>query len=144
MNKKTIFILIAVMVCIYLIGYLIIAVADSQSKAPLLLVDTPKDSTHQVGSVMNVLLFKQNHIYYYNGTETGKGKSVSLEELGNILTTMKRSADSARFTIIIKPAKNVSYKNLSDVIHQMATHDILKFATADISDGEKECIKNIQ
>lgn len=143
MDKKIFLVLIAAIVgCI---AGTFISCNDSPGE-PLHLA-LPKDvDTFSMpkGPIVTLLLMKNTRIYYYEGAGAVNGKTVSLEEIGDMLEEKKKSPDSATFTVVIKPVKDASYKSIVNVLDQMQVHDIKKYALVDISNNEQKLVNNIQ
>jgi len=105
--------------------------------------------------VLTILMGADNHIYYYEGQLKSDGSnflSASYNGENSIRDViMKKKADvRSRATdpnnpekdlvIVIKPAKECTYKNVIDILDEMAINVVKKYALVDISDGESQLV----
>jgi biopolymer transport protein ExbD len=144
MSKKTIVIIVTVVLCVYLIRVFIFSTTMTQAEAMKLglpkSMSLPADKTDSaaVNGVMTFLLLEHDSIYCYTGNKLVNGQYMSYAELGNALLKKKQSTDSAHFVVVIKPARSSNYKNFVNILDQMAISNIKRYVTVDLSDEEQE------
>ena len=105
--------------------------------------------------VLTILLGADNHLYYYEGQLLPDGSnflSASFNGENSIRDViMKKKADvRSRATdptnpekdlvIVIKPSVESTYKNVIDILDEMAINVVKKYALVDISDGEGQLV----
>ena len=105
--------------------------------------------------VLTILLGADNHVYYYEGQLKPDGSnflSASYNGENSIRDViMKKKADvRSRATdptnpekdlvIVIKPSVESTYKNVIDILDEMAINVVKKYALVDISDGEGQLV----
>ena len=105
--------------------------------------------------VLTILLGADNHLYYYEGQLLPDGSnflSASYNGENSIRDViMKKKADvRSRATdptnpekdlvIVIKPSVESTYKNVIDILDEMAINVVKKYALVDISDGEGQLV----
>jgi len=144
-----------------LITFFIFTTTMSQPTAmKLILPDDkvkPEDQNKAKESgVLTILMGSDNHIYYYEGQLKPDGSnflSASYNGENSIRDViMKKKADvRSRATdptnpekdlvIVIKPSVECTYKNVIDILDEMAINVVKKYALVDISDGEGQLVK---
>ena len=144
-----------------LITFFIFTTTMSQPTAmKLILPDDkvkPEDQNKAKESgVLTILMGSDNHIYYYEGQLKPDGSnflSASYNGENSIRDViMKKKADvRSRATdptnpekdlvIVIKPSAECTYKNVIDILDEMAINVVKKYALVDISDGEGQLVK---
>lgn len=93
---------------------------------------------------LTLLLGKDNNVFYYEGMLKDDGsnfKSSNFKEIRNIIIDKKRSTDTADLVLVIKPSEECTYKNVVDILDEMAINMIKRYALVDISDVENQLIK---
>ena len=68
-------------------------------------------------------------------------KSSNFKEIRNIIIDKKRSTDTADLVLVIKPSEECTYKNVVDILDEMAINMIKRYALVDISEVENQLIK---
>lgn len=106
--------------------------------------------------VLTILMGADNHIYYYEGQLKPDGSnflSASFNGENSIRDVIlkkkadvrSRSADAENpykdFVVVIKPSVECNYKNVIDILDEMAINVVKKYALVDISDGEAQLVK---
>ncbi len=144
-----------------LITFFIFTTTMSQPTAmKLILPDDkvkPEDQNKAKESgVLTILMGNDNHIYYYEGQLKPDGSnflSASYNGENSIRDViLKKKADvRSRATdptnpekdlvIVIKPSVECTYKNVIDILDEMAINVVKKYALVDISDGEGQLVK---
>ena len=106
--------------------------------------------------VLTILMGADNHIYYYEGQLKSDGsnflsasyngensiRDVILKKKADVRS---RSTDAENpykdFVVVIKPSVDCNYKNVIDILDEMAINVVKKYALVDISDGESQLVK---
>jgi biopolymer transport protein ExbD len=106
--------------------------------------------------VLTILMGADNHIYYYEGQLKPDGSNFlsasfngenSIREviLKKKADVRSRSTDNENpykdFVVVIKPSADCNYKNVIDILDEMAINVVKKYALVDISDGESQLVK---
>ena len=106
--------------------------------------------------VLTILMGADNHIYYYEGQLKSDGSnflSASFNGENSIRDVIlkkksevrSRSTDAENpykdFVVVIKPSVDCNYKNVIDILDEMAINVVKKYALVDISDGESQLVK---
>ncbi|MFN8164634.1 MAG: hypothetical protein U0X76_00280 [Bacteroidia bacterium] len=55
-----------------------------------------------------------------------------------------KAAEKKGLIVLIKPDETSKYKNLVDILDEMLVCNVARYAIVDLSDSEKELIKNTQ
>ncbi|MCB9034306.1 MAG: biopolymer transporter ExbD [Chitinophagales bacterium] len=109
--------------------------------------------TVKESKVLNLILDKDNKIWYYNGTTVVglKTTDFSPEGLRDIIYKKQKEVD-AKFgkdkdgdtetIVLIKYTKDANYKNLVDVLDEMDITKTKIYSIQDLSDIEQEAVDN--
>ncbi|MBT9484657.1 biopolymer transporter ExbD [Sediminibacterium sp.] len=132
-----------------LITFFIFTTTMSQPTAMRLFLpkdaDKPEDQNKAKESgVITLLLGKDNNVFYYEGQLASDGanfKSSNFKEIRTILIDKKRNTPEKDLVVIIKPSADCTYKNVVDVLDEMAINVLKKYALVDISEGEAALVK---
>ncbi len=132
-----------------LITFFIFTTTMSQPTAMKLIIpkdaDKPEDQNKAKESgVITILLGKDNNVFYYEGQLKVDGsnfKSSSFKEIRNVLIDKKRNTPEKDLVVILKPSSECNYKNLIDILDEMAINVLKRYALVDISDGEEQLVK---
>lgn len=132
-----------------LITFFIFTTTMSQPTAMRLFLpkdaDKPEDQNKAKESgVITLLLGKDNNVFYYEGQLESNGsnfKSSNFKEIRSILIDKKRNTPVKDLVVIIKPSADCTYKNVVDVLDEMAINVLKKYALVDISEGEAALVK---
>jgi biopolymer transport protein ExbD len=109
--------------------------------------DTPneKDQTHiKQSGALTILLGKDNNVFYYESEldPTGKNfKSSNFKDIRSVIVGKKASTKDSDFFVVIKPDDECSYRNVIDILDEMAINVVKRYALVDISVGESQLIK---
>lgn len=95
-------------------------------------------------SALTILLGKDDNVYYYEGTlqvdATGNNfKSSNFKEIRKEIIQKKQATDST-FMVIIKPGNTCDYKNVVDVLDEMAINMVGRYALVDIDPQEQQLV----
>jgi len=106
--------------------------------------------------VLTILMGADNHIYYYEGQLKPDGsnflsasyngensiRDVILKKKADVRSRSKDSENPYKdFVVVIKPGAECNYKNVIDILDEMAINVVKKYALVDISDGEAQLVK---
>ncbi|MFP5041342.1 ExbD/TolR family protein [Parasediminibacterium sp. JCM 36343] len=107
--------------------------------------DKPQDETKiKETGALTILLGKDNHVFYYESTLDPAGKnflSSSFKDIRNVIIAKKRSTPDKDFFVVIKPNEECTYRNVIDLLDEMAINVVKRYALVDISVGENQLVK---
>ncbi len=93
---------------------------------------------------LTLLLGKNNHIYYYEGQlqdNFTNVKASSFKEIRDVILNKKKNTDPKNFMVIIKPGNESTYKNVVDILDEMAINDIDRYALINnVEDSDQQAI----
>lgn len=132
-----------------LITFFIFTTTMSQPTAMKLFLpkdaDKPEDQNKAKESgVITILLGKDNNVFYYEGQLKPDGsnfKSSSFKEIRTVLINKKRNTPEKDLVVILKPSSECNYKNVIDILDEIAINVLKRYALVDISDGEEQLVK---
>lgn len=120
---------------------------------------------------LTILLGKDNHVFYYEGKLSPDGsnfKSASFNgdnSIRDVIINKKKSVIASHvhvascqkiweanggdqtscrdrdFVVVIKPGDESTYKNVVDILDEMAINVVKKYALVEISEGEAQLVK---
>lgn len=106
--------------------------------------DKPEEQTKTKESgVLTLLLGNNNNVFYYEGQLKPDGsnfKSSNFKEIRDVLINKKRSTPPDDFMVVIKPNEESTYKNVVDMLDEIAINVVKRYALVDISDSENQLI----
>jgi len=106
--------------------------------------------------VLTILMGADNHIYYYEGQLKSDGsnflsasyngensiRDVILKKKADVRSRSRDTENPYKdFVVVIKPGAECNYKNVVDILDEMAINVVKKYALVDISDGEAQLVK---
>ncbi len=106
--------------------------------------------------VLTILMGADNHIYYYEGQLKSDGsnflsasfngensiRDVILKKKADVRSRSRDAENPYKdFVVVIKPSADCNYKNVIDILDEMAINVVKKYALVDISDGESQLVK---
>jgi biopolymer transport protein ExbD len=113
--------------------------------------DKPEDQNAvKQSGVLTILLGKDNHVFYYEGmldnsNASSKFKSANFgngdDGIRNIILKKKVNTPDADFVVVLKPNPECTYRNVVDILDEMAINVVKRYALVDISDVENQLIK---
>jgi biopolymer transport protein ExbD len=132
-----------------LITFFIFTTTMSQPTAMKLFLpkdaDKPEDQNKAKESgVITILLGKDNNVFYYEGQLKVDGsnfKSSSFKEIRTVLIDKKRNTSEKDLVVILKPSSECNYKNVIDILDEMAINVLKRYALVDISEDEEQLVK---
>jgi len=106
--------------------------------------DKPQDDTKIKNTgALTVLLGKDDNVFYYEGILDPAGKnfkSSSLKTIRDVIINKKIGTSDKDFFVVIKPNDECTYKDVINVLDEMAINVVKRYALVDISDGENQLI----
>ena len=132
-----------------LITFFIFTTTMSQATAMRLFLpkdaDKPEDQNKAKESgVITILLGKDNHVYYYEGSldnSASNFKTSSFKEIRNVLIDKKARTPEKDLVVVIKPSDESTYKNVVDILDEMAINILKRYALVDILDIEAQLVQ---
>ena len=132
-----------------LITFFIFTTTMSQPTAMKLFLpkdaDKPEDQNKAKESgVITILLGKDNNVFYYEGQLTPNAsnfKSSSFKEIRTVLIDKKRNTPETDLVVILKPSSECTYKNVIDILDEMAINILKRYALVDILPIEESLVK---
>jgi len=106
--------------------------------------DKPEDQTKAKESgVLTIMMGRDNNVFYYEGQLKPDGsnfKTSNFKEIRDVLIDKKRRTPPEDFVVVIKPNEESTYKNVVDMLDEIAINVIKRYALVDISDSENQLI----
>lgn len=132
-----------------LITFFIFTTTMSQPTAMKLFLpkdaDKPEDQNKAKESgVITILLGKDDNVFYYEGQlDNGASnfKSSTFKEIRNVLLDKKARTPEKDLVIVLKPSEECTYRNVVDILDEMAINVCKRYALVDISPVESQLIK---
>ena len=126
-----------------LITFFICTTALSKPTAMRLILPADGNpSVTKLSSVITLLLGKNNSIYYYEGADPAKGKTVDQRSIRSILLDKKYRTDTAWFEVILKPSTDATYGNTVNILDEMKIDAINHFVLTDITPYEYQLMNS--
>ena len=134
-----------------LITFFILATTLSKPSAMTLNVPdkTIKEETEPIkaSNVMTVFLGKDNKIFYIFGKAANEEPEVKATGYGyefrQALMENVKKVGGEKFVVVIKPTKQSTYKNMVDVLDEMAITKLKRYALVDqLTPDEKKLLKD--
>jgi biopolymer transport protein ExbD len=142
------------------LGFLLITFfifTTTMSQPTALKLNLPKDTDKpeeqnkaKESGALTILLGKDNHVFYYEGILTTENASANFKSanfgsgddgIRKVILRKKASTNEKDLVIVIKPSDECAYKNVVDILDEMAINLIKRYALVDISDVEVQLIK---
>ena len=148
MKKKFILIILLIGVVIIIsITFFIFTTTMSQPTAMKLLLPksdpTAVDSTSK--TAISLLLFNDDDVYAYQGTEYSKGAIYKTTgSLREYLIQIKKEANDRSFAVIIKPLTSATYKNTVNVLDEMTINNIRRYSMIDANEQDQKIIESLR
>jgi hypothetical protein len=107
--------------------------------------DKPEDQNKAKQSgVITVLLGKDDNVFYYEGildNTASNFKSSTFKEIRNVLLDKKSRTPEKDLVVVLKPSEECTYKNVVDILDEMAINVLKRYALVDITKDETQLIK---
>ncbi|MFZ2784783.1 MAG: biopolymer transporter ExbD [Sediminibacterium sp.] len=135
-----------------LITFFIFTTTMSQPTAMKLFLpkdaDKPEDQNKAKESgVITILLGKDNNVFYFEGqldNTASNFKSSNFKEIRTVLIDKKRRTPEKDLVVVLKPSSECTYRNVVDILDEMAINVLKRYALVDISPIEEELVKKSQ
>lgn len=132
-----------------LITFFIFTTTMSQPTAMKLFLpqdaDKPEDQNKAKESgVITILLGKDNTVFYYEGqldVSASNFKSSSFKEIRTVLIDKKQRTPEKDLVVVLKPSDECTYRNVIDILDEMAINVLKRYALVDITDVEEKLVK---
>ncbi len=107
--------------------------------------DKPEDQNKAKESgVITILLGKDDNVFYYEGQLDNKAsnfKSSTFKEIRNVLLDKKSRTPEKDLVVILKPSEECTYRNVVDILDEMAVNVLKRYALVDITSIETQLVK---
>jgi biopolymer transport protein ExbD len=132
-----------------LITFFIFTTTMSQPTAMKLFLpkdaDKPEDQNKAKESgVITILLGKDDNVFYYEGqldNSASNFKSSTFKEIRNVLLDKKARTPEKDLVVVLKPSEECTYRNVVDILDEMAINVLKRYALVDISTVESQLVK---
>jgi biopolymer transport protein ExbD len=132
-----------------LITFFIFTTTMSQPTAMKLFLpkdaDKPEDQNKAKESgVITILLGKDDNVFYYEGqldNSASNFKSTTFKEIRNVLLDKKARTPEKDLVVVLKPSEECTYRNVVDILDEMAINVLKRYALVDISSVETQLVK---
>jgi biopolymer transport protein ExbD len=127
-----------------LITFFIFTTTMSQPTAMKLILPDNKAKPEEqnkakASGALTILLGKDNNVFYYEGQlqpNASNFKATNFKEIRDEIIHKKQTTDTADLVIVIKPNDESTYRNVIDILDEMAINVIKRYALVDISPEE--------
>lgn len=136
-----------------LITFFIFTTTMSQATAMKLILpkdaDKPEDQNKAKQSgVITILLGKDNNVFYYEGElsiDAANFKTSNFKDIREVLINKKNSVQDIKdFVVILKPSEECTYRNVVDILDEMAINVCTRYALVDITPIETQLVKRTE
>ncbi len=136
-----------------LITFFIFTTTMSQATAMKLILpkdaDKPEDQNKAKQSgVITILLGTDNNVFYYEGelsVDASNFKTSNFKDIREVLINKKNSVrDIKDFVVILKPSESCTYRNVVDILDEMAINMCTRYALVDITPIETQLVKRTE
>jgi biopolymer transport protein ExbD len=107
--------------------------------------DKPEDQNKAKQSgVITILLGKDDNVFYYEGildNTASNFKSTTYKEIRNVLLDKKSRTPEKDLVVVLKPSEECTYRNVVDILDEMAVNVLKRYALVDISTVETQLVK---
>lgn len=112
--------------------------------------DPNKQTKTAENGALTILLGKDNHIFYYEGTidnsnASAKFKSANFgtgdDGIRSVILKKKVNTPVDDFMVIIKPNPESTYRNVVDILDEMNINTVKRYALVEISGVENDLIR---
>lgn len=107
--------------------------------------DKPEDQNKAKESgALTIMLGKDDNVFYYEGILDPTGanfKSSNFKEIRDVILNKKKSTAADDFVVVIKPSEESKYKNVIDILDEMAINEVKRYAMVDIAESEDQLVK---
>ncbi|OYU54199.1 MAG: biopolymer transporter ExbD [Chitinophagaceae bacterium BSSC1] len=107
--------------------------------------DKPEDQNKAKESgVITILLGKDDNVFYYEGqldNSASNFKSTTFKEIRNVILDKKARTPEKDLVVVLKPSEECTYRNVVDILDEMAINVCKRYALVDISAVESQLVK---
>jgi biopolymer transport protein ExbD len=107
--------------------------------------DKPEDQNKAKESgVITILLGKDDNVFYYEGqldNTASNFKSTTFKEIRNVILDKKARTPEKDLVVVLKPSEECTYRNVVDILDEMAINVCKRYALVDISPVESQLVK---
>ena len=144
-SLRLILLIIAVLAIACIGFFMFTTTLSSPTKMDLYLPkESGKDSVDkysQAKKKLTLILLKDEKIFGYYGDFIKGGRSVLFDETDKLIADGWKMFSKDSLVVVIKPAKEASYKATVDMLDQMTINHIEKYSMTDLNKQEKEFLK---
>ena len=141
---RSILIIIGIVFIVSVVFFIFTATTSSPATLTL---HIPKESEKDIDQYSNIktkltlILLKDDKIFGYYGDSIKEGRSVSENETDKLIADGFKMFSKDSLVVVIKPAKEASYKAIVAMLDQMTINKIEKYSMTDLNKQEKEFLK---
>lgn len=110
--------------------------------------DKPKDGDEQPEvnekNVLTLVLGKDDKIYWYIGITDPAVEVTDFSKDGIRKVLLQKKAENPKLIVLIKSLDEARYKNMVDIMDEMSISSVQRFALVEITDVDKELVKESQ
>jgi biopolymer transport protein ExbD len=107
--------------------------------------DKPEEQNKAKESgALTLLLGADKNVYYYEGTldpSASNFKSSTMKQIRDVIINKKRTTPKEDLVVVIKPSVESTYRDVVDILDEMAINDISRYALVDIAEVEGQLVK---
>jgi biopolymer transport protein ExbD len=92
--------------------------------------------------VLTIMLAAENKIYWYTGITDPKVERTDFSHQGIRKVLVEKNAEIKDMIVLVKPLDESKYRNVIDLIDEMNISNVTRFSFADITNTDKELIKD--
>ena len=93
--------------------------------------------------VLTLIMGKNDKIYYYIGITDPEVKVTNFSNTGIRKLLLENKRDIPKLIVLIKSLDESKYKNMVDILDEMAINSIQRYAIVDVTPVDKELIKDV-
>ena len=144
---RSILIIIGIVFIVSVVFFIFTATTSSPATLTL---HIPKESEKDIDQYSNIktkltlILLKDDKIFGYYGDSIKEGRSVSENETDKLIADGFKMFSKDSLVVVIKPAKEASYKAIVAMLDQMTINKIEKYSMTDLNKQEKELFKTAE
>ena len=135
---------------VFIVSVVFFIFTATTSSPATLTLHIPKESEKDIDQYSNIktkltlILLKDDKIFGYYGDSIKEGRSVSENETDKLIADGFKMFSKDSLVVVIKPAKEASYKAIVAMLDQMTINKIEKYSMTDLNKQEKELFKTAE
>lgn len=110
--------------------------------------DKPKDGDEQPEvnerNVLTLVLGENDKVYWYMGITNPEVEVADFSATGIRKVLLAKKAEIPKLIVLIKSLDEARYKNMVDILDEMNISSVQRYALVDITDVDKELVKESQ